>query len=105
MTIYNDNPLPTTPDPTYLSIAAGLVRGVLQIASGLGFAWAAGVTGDQVMMVASALVMVATLTWSTWQKIQAARTRRAAANQSANQSANATFQAGERVTVAVVNPK
>lgn len=92
------------PDPTYLSIVGGLVRGVLQIASGLGFGWALGVTGDQQTMLATAIVMAGTLAWSGYQKIAALRKRRRAAEQSAVRSAQASSQAGTPVAIAVVNP-
>ncbi|MGD9613862.1 MAG: hypothetical protein AB7H90_01545 [Alphaproteobacteria bacterium] len=98
------NLIPKTPDPTYISIAAAVVRGLLQIASGLGFAWALGVTGDQVMMIATALVMLGTLTWSAYQKIQAVRRTRQAAIASAVKSAEATAAAGTPVAIPVLGP-
>src|SRR5678815_1975619 len=93
------------PDPTYLSIVAAVIRGVLQIASGLGFGWATFVTGDQVTMIATATVMVLTLFWSAWQKVRAVRRRQVAAEESAALSAVASAQAGEPVEIVVANPK
>lgn len=93
------------PDPTYVSIAAGVIRGVLQIVSGLGFGWAAFVTDDKVTMLATATVMVLTLFWSAYQKVRAVRRRRVAAEESASRSAAASAQAGEPVAIVVTNPK
>jgi hypothetical protein len=70
--------LPAAPDPTLLSVALGLVRGILQILSGLGFGWALAVTGDQITMIATAGVMLFTLIWSAHQKVAAIRQRRRA---------------------------
>jgi hypothetical protein len=63
----------STPNASYDEIALALVRGVVQIASGFGFTWALTVSGSQETMIATGLVMIATLVWSTWQKISAAR--------------------------------
>jgi hypothetical protein len=101
----NLNLLPDSPNQAYVAIAAAFVRGLLQIASGLGFAWSLGVTGDQVMMAASALVMLGTLVWSALQKLQSARRRENAAMVSAVRSAEATQAAGTPVAIAVTNPK
>jgi len=62
----------------YLPIVAGLVRGVVGIASGFGFTWALTVSGDQITMAATAVVAVAMLLWSGWQKIAAIRASRSA---------------------------
>lgn len=105
MSTDNINLLPEAPNQAYVAIAAAFVRGLLQIASGLGFAWSLGVTGDQVMMAATALVMLGTLLWSAWQKIQSARRREQAAIVSAVRSAEATQQAGTPVAIAVLNPE
>lgn len=93
------------PNPTYVSIVAAVIRGVLQIASGLGFAWGAFVSGDQVMMIATAAVMVGTLLWSAYQKIQAMRQKERAAIASAVTSAEATVSAGQPVAIAITNPR
>lgn len=63
----------STPYPSYVQIVAGLVRGILQLASGFGFTWALTVSGDQATMIATAIVGVVTLGWSAWQKFSAAR--------------------------------
>jgi hypothetical protein len=105
MSIDENDLLSSVPDPTYIKLIAALVRGLLQIASGLGFGWALAVTGDQVMMVATAIVMLGTLIWSFWQKFQEIKHRKQAAVASAVQSANATAKAGEPVAVVVTNPK
>ncbi len=97
----NNNFLPAVPDPGYVAIALGLVRGLLQIAAGCGFTWAVAVTGDQMAMAASALVMLATLLWSAWQKIKATRRVRQAAVESATRTAAASAYGGP-VPVAVV---
>lgn len=103
----SDDPglLPAAPNATYLSIVAAVIRGLLQIASGLGFGWALAVTGDQVTMVATALVMLGTLLWSAYQKIQAVKRTRDAAALSAHLSADASARAGEPVPIAVVATK
>jgi len=79
----------------YLPIVAGLVRGVLGIASGVGFTWASTVTGDQTTMVATAAVAVGMLGWSAWQKVSSIR----AARKSEVASAVASAQHGVPVTV------
>lgn len=93
------------PDPTYVHIVASVIRGLLQIASGLGFAWGAWVTGDQAFMIASAIVMTATMIWSAYQKIIAVRRLHQAALSSAVVSADATNAAGKPVVIAVTDPK
>lgn len=76
--------VPSTPNPSYVAIAAGVIRGLLQIASGVGFAWALTVNASQIQMAATALVMLLTLVWSVWQKIAQARAQHAAAVASAS---------------------
>jgi hypothetical protein len=76
--------IPATPDPGYVQIAAGVIRGLLQIASGVGFTWALTVNGSQVQMAATAAVMTGTLIWSAWQKFSAARKLHQAALASAS---------------------
>ena len=85
----------------YLPIFAAVVRGVVQIASGFGFTWALTVTGDQVTMAVSAAFMLATLAWSTWQKIAAIRDKRRAEVAAASASANATLVRGVATPVTV----
>ena len=60
-------------NPGYTAVAFALVRGVIQIASGFGFTWALTVSADQTTMIASGLAMLATIGWSAWEKIAAAR--------------------------------
>ncbi len=100
----NDNESGKMPDPVYINIAAGLLRTLLAAMAGIGFGWAAGVTGEQTTMLATFLVVAATAAWSSWQKLAAYRTRKAAAVESAIRSANATVQAGQAVAVPVINP-
>lgn len=69
----SQNTIPSTPDPTYVAIVLAVVRGVIQIATGFGFTWALTVSGDQMTMIATAIVMLATLIWSAWQKFSDAR--------------------------------
>ena len=104
MTDNNLNLMPEAPNQAYVAIAAAVVRGLLQIASGLGLGWGAFVSGDQITMLAWAIVMALTLLWSAYQKIKAIRKRELAAVVSAQRSAHATQQAGEPVAGAVVNP-
>jgi hypothetical protein len=80
-----DGFIPATPDPSYVEIAAGVIRGLLQILSSFGFTWALTVTGSQVTMAATAAVMLATLLWSAWNKITHARAVNLAAVASASQ--------------------
>lgn len=101
----NLNLLPEAPNQAYVAIAAAVVRGLLQIASGVGLGWGAFVSGDQITMIAWGIVMLATLLWSAWQKIRAVRKRELAAVESAVRSAQATQKAGEPVAIAVVDPK
>lgn len=81
----------------YLPIIAAVVRGLVQIASGLGFAWALTVNGSQIQMAASAIAMLLTLGWSSWQKVQAVKAARIAEVAAARASA----AAGKPVTVVV----
>jgi hypothetical protein len=94
------NLLPEAPNPTYVAIVAGVVRGIVQIAAGLGMGWAAFVTGDHIMMAASALTMLGMLFWSAYQKFQVARRARQIAREAAMRSALATAEAGKPVVVA-----
>lgn len=96
--------VPTPPNPTYVSIISALIRGVLQIAAGVGFGWGAFVSGEQITMISAALVMIATLAWSAYQKIQAVRKREHAAIASAVQSAKVSAAAGEPVPVVITHP-
>ena len=81
----------------YLPIVAGLVRGILGIASSFGFTWALAVTGDQITMIATAAMAVAMLGWSVWQKICAIRDKRRAEVA----AAVASIEKGVPVTVKV----
>ncbi len=85
----------------YLPIIGGLVRGVVQIASGLGFTWALTVSGDQITMATTAAAMLATLGWSSWQKIAAIRDARLAEVAAAKASAQATMATGKPTPVTV----
>ena len=96
----NINLLPEAPNPTYVAIAAGVIRGLVQIAAGLGMGWATFVTGDHIMMAASAAVMLAMLFWSAYQKFQVARRARQVAREAAFRSAIATAEAGRPVVIA-----
>ena len=68
-----DTVVTSTPDTSWVTLVAAIIRAVLQIASGFGFAWALTVNGSQTQLIASAIVMLVTGAWSLWQKIQAAR--------------------------------
>ncbi len=85
----------------YLPIIAGLVRGVVGIASGLGFSWALAVTGDQITMAATAVLAIGMLIWSGWQKITAIRASRRDEIAAARASAAATMEAGRPTPVTV----
>lgn len=95
----------TPPDPVYVSIAAGLLRTLLAAAAGVGLGWAAGVTGEQITMLATMITIVVTALWSAYQKIRAHRKRADAAITSAKRSAEATTRAGQPVAIAVIDPK
>ncbi len=84
----------------YLPIVLGLVRGVVGIASGIGFAWATAVSGDMATMIATALTALGMLGWSAWQKIEA--TREARGREVA--AAVASAEQGVPVTVTVTPP-
>ena len=84
----------------YLPIILGLVRGVVGIASGFGFAWATSVSGDQITMVATAIVAVGMLGWSMYQKIADIRANR----RTAVASAVASAQHGVPVVVTETPP-
>lgn len=94
----------TPPDPAYISIAAGVIRGLLQIASGLGFGWATFVTGDHITMIATAAVMTLTLLWSAWQKIRVVQKRLHTAQISAFQLSDVSDKARQAVAAAVAEP-
>jgi hypothetical protein len=99
------NLLPDAPNQAYVAIAAAFVRGLIQIASGVGMGWGAFVSGEQITMIAWGIVMLGTLIWSAYQKLQSARRRERAAIVSAVRSAEATQAAGTPVAIAVTNPK
>lgn len=105
MSIDNLDLLPKAPNAAYVQIVAALIRGFIQIVSGLGFGWGVFVSGDQITMAATALVMLGTLLWSAWQKLQAERHKQHAAVASALKSAQATAAAGEPVAIPVLDPK
>lgn len=79
----------------FLPIVAAMIRGLVGIASGAGFTWAATVSGDQATMIATAVVAGAMLAWSGWQKIAAVR----ASRRSQVAAAVASFEQGAPVTV------
>jgi hypothetical protein len=85
----------------YLPIVASLVRGIVGLASSFGFTWALTVTGDQVTMIATAVLAAGMLGWGAWQKIAALRDSRRAEVAAAKASANATMQAGSATPVTV----
>jgi len=84
----------------YLPIIAGIVRGIVGIASGFGFTWALTVSGDQITMAATAAVALGMLLWSGWQKIAAIR----AARRTAVAAAVASAEKGVPVIVTETPP-
>lgn len=91
----DDNWIATSAKSPYLPIVAGLFRGVVGIASSFGFTWALTVTGDQATMAATAVVALAMLGWSAWQKIASIR----AARRAEVGAAKASAAIGKPVTV------
>lgn len=72
----SDNPLASqipSAWAVYVPIAVGAARNILAALGGMGFAWAKGVTGDQITMGVSLAMIVAAAMLSAWQKIKAAR--------------------------------
>lgn len=98
------NLLPTVPDPTYVAIVAGTIRGFLQLAAGLGLGVGA-YTDSQIMIAAGLIVGVSTLVWSGYQKMQAAKQNRDSSRLSAKFSAQESARAGEPVPVIVTAAK
>ena len=98
-------PDPLAPDSSVEAITLAMVRGIMQILAGFGFTWALTVSGSQETMIASGLVMVGTLVWSSWQKLKAARVaakaKRAAEVDAAMASAQATLAASRLTPVTV----
>src|ERR1044072_4696926 len=103
MSIDTTDLLPKAPDPAYVQVIAAVIRGLIQVSSGIGFAWGATLSDGQVVMYASAIVMIATLIWSAYQKIRALRHSRQSAMASAIRSSQATMQSGEPTPIAVTN--
>lgn len=64
--------LDSTPNPSYVPIAAAFIRGAIQIGSGMGFLVGA-YSDSQITMAATGLVAFGTLCWSAYQKIRAQR--------------------------------
>lgn len=93
--------LTSTPNPNYVSLVAAFIRWGIQIGAGAGFLASAN-ADSQITMIAAALVSVATLCWSLWQKLQAEKKKHDAAVQSARQSAEASAAAGAPVPIAVI---
>jgi hypothetical protein len=72
----------STPDPAMVTLVAALIRHLLTIASGAGFA--VGVHSDStIAMAASGIVGAAAVGWSIVQKIRAARADHAGSVRSA----------------------
>lgn len=67
----------------YLPLVTSLVRTLLAAAGGVGFTWALAVNADQLQMGVSAAMIAASGIWATYQKIQAMRALRRAADQPA----------------------
>lgn len=97
----SDNWLGNAASSPYLPIVAGLVRGVVGIAAGLGAGWAQFVTGDQITTAAMAAVALGMLVWSVWQKIAAVREKRAAEVAAAVASAKLTYENARPMPVTV----
>ncbi len=74
----SDNWLVSAAKSPYLPVLGGLIRGVISIGDGLGFGWGLLVSGDQVTMAATAIIALAMLGWSVWQKFAAIRKARRA---------------------------
>ena len=96
----------------YLPIVAGLVRGIVAIASGFGFTWALAVNGSQIQMAATAALGLGMLLWSVYQKIDAIRTARHAAVAAAVASAKIGIPVtiietppGQSNIAAIIDPK
>lgn len=62
----------SNPNAPMVVLVGGAVRAILAILGGFGIAWAEGVTGNQVTLIASTLVALAAIGWSIYQKIYAA---------------------------------
>jgi hypothetical protein len=71
-----------TPDPQVTTLVAALLRHLLTIASGAGITVGA-VNDSAIAVVASGIVGAATVGWSIWQKIRAARADHAGSVRSA----------------------
>jgi len=50
-----------------------VVRALFAFVGGLGFAWANAVSGSQIEMIASGVMLVAAIFWTAWQKVQSIR--------------------------------
>ncbi len=84
----------------YLPIVAGVIRGAVAIASGVGFTFALTVTDSQRQMAATAALALGMLGWSAWQKVAAVR----AARKAVVAAAVASVKIGIPVTVTVTPP-
>jgi len=92
---------PKPPNPAYVTLLAALIRGSLQILSGIGLGWGAFVSGDQITMAAWATVSLLTFSWTIWQKFQAARRNDKTSVASAVVSAVATDEAKKPTPIVV----
>lgn len=94
------------PNAAYVNIVKALLRAFLQVAAGLGFGWGATISGDQQaqIMIASAIVMISTIIWSSWQKIQAERHKHQAVMATAMASADASARTGVATAVPIMHP-
>ena len=68
----------------YVPIATALARGLLNVAGGIGFTWALTVNASELQMGVSAAMIVFSLLWSAWQKVQSARAINVAASNPKN---------------------
>ena len=57
----------------YIPILTGVIRALLAFVGGLGFAWANAVSGSQIEMIASSIMLLAAIAWTAIQKVQTIR--------------------------------
>jgi len=63
----------------YLPLVTSAVRWLLAVGGGMGLTWAQTVSASEIQMYVSFAMVISSLAWSQWQKLQAQRALRQAA--------------------------
>lgn len=104
MSTDDSNSMLSTPNHLYVKFVAAALRAIVQAAAGFGVGWAAGVSGEEMMILAGTLVALGSLAWSWYEKWLSERAKIQAMRESAIQSAVATHNEGKPTVVTSISP-